>query len=235
MSVPGPYWAAGFSPPRHFNQVPVGLVQDQLRGWFARWGLPGRLRVDNGSPWGSWSDLPPPLALWLVGLGVEVIWNPPRQPQRNGVVERSHGVASAWAEPDRCVSPEQLQGRLDREDRVQRDEYPLPVGLPRSCAYPGLAHSGRAYSPAWEATAWDWVAVLRYLGGYAVTRRVDGCGKIGLYHTKPYVGVVNRGREVVVQLDANSAEWVAWDGCGRELCRRPLTQLDDAGLRALPR
>ena len=33
-------------------------MQQQLRAAFARWGLPHRLRVDNGKPWGSWSDLP---------------------------------------------------------------------------------------------------------------------------------------------------------------------------------
>jgi hypothetical protein len=209
-------------------------VQQQLRACFARWGLPARLRVDNGAPWGSWSDLPPPLALWLVGLGVEVVWNPPRRPQHNAVVERSQGLARAWAEPERCASPEQLQQRLDEEDRVQREDYPHRLGLPRVRAYPQLAHSGRPYSQAGEGSAWDWGAVLRYLGGTAVGRRVDGCGKVGVYHTKPYVGKVNAGREVVLQFDAQGVEWVVSEASGRELCRRPLTQLDPASLQTLP-
>ena len=40
------------------------------------------------------------LALWLIGLGIEVIWNPPRCPQANGVVERSQGTGKRWAEPE---------------------------------------------------------------------------------------------------------------------------------------
>src|SRR5271157_1101411 len=31
--------------------------------------MPARIRVDNGTPWGSAGDLPTDLALWLFGLG----------------------------------------------------------------------------------------------------------------------------------------------------------------------
>jgi transposase InsO family protein len=83
-----------FSPLGAWNQVPPADVRDQLRLAFARWGLPGRLRVDNGAPWGSKGDWPTELALWLIGLGVGVTWNTPRRPQENGVVERSQGTVS---------------------------------------------------------------------------------------------------------------------------------------------
>jgi hypothetical protein len=36
---------------------------------FARWGLPERIRVANSHPGGSANDLPPGLALWLIGWG----------------------------------------------------------------------------------------------------------------------------------------------------------------------
>jgi hypothetical protein len=142
-------------PPSHFNQVPVGHVQAELRGLFGRRGVPGAVRVDNGSPWGSWSDLPPPLALWRIGLGLEVIWNPPRQPQRNGVIESSQGVGQRWVEPGQCASVAQLQARLDEEDRVQRELYPHRHGPPQLAVYPGLRHSGRRYSAAWERRQWS--------------------------------------------------------------------------------
>lgn len=192
------------------------------------------LRFDNGKPWGSWGDHPTPLALWLIGSGAGVAWIPPRTPQDNGVVERGQGVAKAWAEPQRCRSMAELQRRLDEEDRVQRESYPHAGAASRMAAYPGLAHSGRPYDAAWEQAHWSWGAVLEYLGGSQVTRRVDGSGKIGLYHEKVYVGTVNRGKDVVVQFDAAAAEWVVSDRGGVELCRRPLTQFDSAGLRSLP-
>jgi transposase InsO family protein len=209
-------------------------VQAELRRGFAAWGRPAAVRVDNGSPWGSWGDLPTPLALWLIGLGVEVIWNPPRTPQDNGVVERSQGLAWDWAEPDRCRDPAELQRRLDEEDRVQREAYPHAGSASRLDAYPGLAHSGRPFSGAWERAHWSWGRVLAHLGGVAVPRRVDGSGKIGLYHGKLYVGTVNRGRGVIVQFDAGTSEWAISDPAGVELCRRALDQLDASRLRRLP-
>jgi hypothetical protein len=205
-------------------------VQAELRRGFGRWGCPASIRVDNGNPWGSWGDLPTPWALWLIGLGIGMIWNPPRRPQDNGVVERSQGVARNWAEPDRCRSPAELQRRLDEEDRVQREFYPHGSFGSRLEAYPGLAHSGRPYSAAWEREHWSWERVLAHLSEVMVRRQVDRCGKIGLYHDKLYVGTVNRGREVVVQFDAGACQWVISDPSGAELCRRELTQFDAAAL-----
>ena len=38
--------------------MPVPEVQRVWREWFAQWGLPEELRLDNGCPWGGWFDLP---------------------------------------------------------------------------------------------------------------------------------------------------------------------------------
>jgi hypothetical protein len=234
MNAQGRCCAPVFSPQGYFTQVPSGMVQAELRCCFRQWGRPLSLRVDNGNPWGSCGDLPTPLALWLIGLGIGMIWNPPRRPQDNGVVERSQGVAWNWAEPDRCHDPAELQRRLDEEDRVQRELYPYGAFRSRMEAYLGLRHSGRPYSVAWEQAHWSWEAVLGQLAGVMMPRRVDCSGKIGLYHEKLYVGSVNRGREVVLHLDAAAAEWVISDRGGVELCRRPMTQIDGAALRNLP-
>jgi hypothetical protein len=208
-------------------------VQAELRKCFERWGLPLSVRVDNGYPWGSCGELPTPLALWLIGLSVGVIWNPPRRPQDNGVVERSQGIAGNWAEPGRCRDVAKLQQRLDEEDQVQRECYPHAGFASRLEAYPGLAHSGRRYSAAWERENWSWQRILACLEGMMMPRRVDRSGKIGLYHGKLYVGTINRGKDVVVQFDAGRTEWVISDPGGAELCRRPLTQFDAKGLRNL--
>ena len=168
-----------FSPQGYFTQVPSGMVQAELRRCFRQWGRPVSLRVDNGYPWGSCGDLPTPFALWLVGLDIGVIWNPPRRPQDNGVVERSQGLAKNWAEPDRCHDAAELQRRLNEEDQVQRQSYPHGSFESRLEAYPSLAHSGRLYSAAWEREHWAWDAVLAYLAdgiapdGWIVAARSD--------------------------------------------------------------
>jgi hypothetical protein len=210
------------------------LVQAEFRRCFKRWGRPTFVRVDNGNPWGSCGDLPTPLALWLIGLGIGMIWNPPRRPQDNGVVERSQGVASNWAEPDRCHDVATLQRRLNEEDRVQRESYPYRAFRSRLEAYPSLRHSGRLYNMRWERAHWSWTAVLDQLAAATMSRRVDCSGKIGLYHGKIYVGTVIRGRDVVLQFDADAATWVITDQRGVELCRRELTQFNADTLCNLP-
>jgi hypothetical protein len=74
-----------------------------FRHVFVGWGLPDRVRVDNGYPWGTPRDLPSELALWLIGLAVEPIWNPPGQPTRNPKVERSNGLTQQWGELHTCT------------------------------------------------------------------------------------------------------------------------------------
>src|SRR5947209_19752233 len=131
MKRRGPSYRRPFSPRGRWSQVDPRATQTALRKALARWGLPERLRVDNGAPWGSRGDLPTDLVCWLAGLGVAVTDNPPRRPQANGVVERFQGVGKMWAEPSSCDSPAELQRRLDVVDRWQRERYPSAKGRSR--------------------------------------------------------------------------------------------------------
>ena len=204
-----------------------------MRRAFARWGRPGTVRVDNGGPWGSAGDLPPDLALWLIGLGVTVHWNDPHAPAQNGVVERSQGTGYRWAEPGRCDSPAELQRRLRAMDAVQRDRYPSINGRSRASAFPGLRHSGRAYTRAWEGRHWDHRRVLGHLAGYAVVRRVDQNGDVSVYHRPHYVGSLHRGQQVYVMVDPVRVQWVFTDVRGRQLPVQPADELTARRIRTL--
>jgi hypothetical protein len=233
MSAAGRSCTPAFSPQYYWPQVEVAQVQEQLRLAFARWGLPRRARVDNGKPWGSTGDWPPVLALWLIGLGVEVVWNPPRQPQKNGVVERSQGTAKRWAEPETCHSVAELQARLDDSDALQREAYPYREGRSRIQVWPQLSHSGRGYCQADEAGQWEIGRVLDHLGGYAVVRRVDCSGKVSLYDKLRYVGVGQAGREVSVLFDPHRCEWVFADDAGRQVRSQPAEEIQAGAIRTL--
>jgi transposase InsO family protein len=215
-----------FSPPARWSQVPPTATQAQLRLAFARWGRPERLRVDNGTPWGAArGDLPTDLGLWLVGLGVGLDYNPPRRPQDNGVVERSQGTAKRWAEPRACDTPDQLRRRLGEMDEIQRGEYPSVGGRSRLEAYPGLAQSGRVYTPAWEESNWNLEAVATHLAGYAGRRRVGASGSISVYNRDLYVGVVHRSKFVHLMFDPVAREWVMSDDEGRQLSRQAAPEI----------
>jgi hypothetical protein len=165
------------------------------------------------------------LALWLIGLGVGLIWNPPRTPRRNGVVERSQGVGQNWAEPAACATAAQLQGRLDEFDRIHREEYPAIGGRSRREAYPRLSHSGRGYHRQREAKQWDLTRVLNWLSESTVARRVDVNGKVSVYDRCHWVGRTHVGRSVWVTLDPETTEWVIMSEGGGVLKRTVATEL----------
>jgi hypothetical protein len=205
-------------------------VQAELRKALETWGRPQRIRVDNGTPWGATGGLPTALALWLAGLGVAVVWNRPRRPRENAIVERTQGVSQAWAEPQTCASPAALQRRLNDLDRVQRDRYPSIAGRSRRDAFPGLAHSGRDYTRAWERRHWSLRRVLDALAEYAAVRRVDHSGRVWLYDVGYAVGKGHVGEDVYATVDAETAEWVFQDAGGRELRRQPARTLTAAAI-----
>jgi len=208
-----------------FSQVGALAVQAELRQAFRRWGRPQCVRVDNGAPWGSTGDLPTPLALWLLGLQLKVIWNPPRQPRRNAVVERTQGVSQRWAEAETCSSAEELQQRLDGADRIQREEYPSVEGHSRLESYPGLAHSKHGYSEGWEKKHWSLPVVLECLSDYAVPRRVDQRGEIWVYDRKHWVGKGWAGRTIYVTVDPQTQEWIYQDERGGVIRRHAAKNL----------
>jgi hypothetical protein len=222
-----------FFPHGRWLQVPVAEVQAALRRAFARWGRPAAIRVDNGGPWGSAGDLPPDLALWLLGLGIDVYWNDPHRPQQNGVVERSQGTGKRWAEPHRCATVAELQQRLEEMDVIQREVYPSIDGQSRTAAFPDLRHSGRRYSQAWERAHWDHRRVLEHLAKYAVPRKVDKNGDVSLYHRPHYVGCMHRGKEIYVMVDPERVEWVFVDAKGQQLRSQPAEELQAGRIRGL--
>ncbi|WP_218576005.1 MULTISPECIES: integrase core domain-containing protein, partial [unclassified Pseudomonas] len=59
---------------------------------FQRFGLPARINVDNGPPWGSPRNPGEitELSIWLIRLGIRISYSRPYHPQTNGKIERFH-------------------------------------------------------------------------------------------------------------------------------------------------
>ncbi len=173
--------------------------------------MPLQLRVDNGTPWGSSDDVPTPLALWLIGLGLQVHWNDPCCPQQNGVAERSMGTMKRWSNPQDCQSVVQWQQRLDHEERLYREEYPTASGQSRLQRWPGLQHSGRHYSVAWEKRHWSLERALEHMANYTLERTVSSNGRLSLFDRSYSAGKALAGKRVKVFLDPQKVEWVVLD------------------------
>jgi transposase InsO family protein len=78
-------------------------TQQRLIQTFRRYGLPWRMTMDNGSPWGEPGGYTR-FELWLMRLGVRVSHSRPYHPQTQGKDERFH----------RTLKAEVLQGRAFR-------------------------------------------------------------------------------------------------------------------------
>jgi hypothetical protein len=203
----------------------VTQVQQALRELFTRWGLPERIRVDNGVPWGSGADLPAPLALWWLGLGIGVIWNHPYRPTENAKVERQNGTVQRWGEPEQCADWAAWEQKLRWLVRVQGEEYHEGRPLPRLATYPQLQQPRRPYQATAEASRWELAPVTRQLAQGVWPRQVSQRGQISLYGKAYQVGAAWGGQTVWVRLDAGTQEWVVAASEGQELRRHRAEQL----------
>jgi hypothetical protein len=222
-----------FPPQPQWQAILPGDARTLFRRVFGLWGLPLAVRVDNGHPWGPNSGLPSDLALWLIGLGVNMAWIEPATPQHNGKVERCNGVAQQWAEPSTCGNRAVLQEHLDRETLIQREEYPSIVGLPRIEAFPGLRRIERPYTAESEGLLWDLSRVDGFLAEQVLYRRANARGTISLYGWGRNLGRAHRGTEVCVRFDPSSRFWIVSDNQGRELKRLPAEELSRERVLAL--
>lgn len=218
---------------QRWSVVPVARTQQSLQEAFSQWGRPGVVRVDNGIPWGRPGGLPSAVSLWLAGLGVRMWWNEARRPEQNGVVENTQGVSQRWVAPARCADLEQLRQRVQREDQVQRNEYPAIGGRSRREAYPGLWHSGRGYVKGCEWWLWELDQALQFLAETTVRRKVSKRGQVSAYHRLIQVGAEYGGQVLGLRLDAASREWVIGDEKGNEVRRRPADELTAEAIRNL--
>lgn len=214
-----------------FEAVSPTAIQAALAQTFERWGMPQRLRVDNGTPWGGGSDLPKELALWLVGLGIEVIWNHPYRPQENGVVERAHRTTKTWVEPSTCANLAQLQQRLDRACYLQRVRYPYQDGQSRWHLFHALRFGATPYQSTDEF--WQLSRVDALLAQGLWTRRVDCCGKISIYGRNYSVGCQYARQSVLLRFDANTRAWQVYDERGNCLKSMPSRELSHESIVGL--
>ena len=108
-------------------------VQSELRTVFDRYGLPKAILCDNGPPWGAglgWRDWGPfytGLAVWLIRLGITVIYGRPNHPQGKGKNERFNGTLQAeLLEHEQFADHNQAQNRMsgwrDRYNTVRPHE-----------------------------------------------------------------------------------------------------------------
>lgn len=103
-------------------------VKDALTAVFRRYGLPLRMNMDNGQPWGSPRSINhglSTLSVWLIRLGIRISFSRPAHPQTNGKDERFHRSLKAEVLHNRRFENlRQVQQRFDHWRGIYNHERP---------------------------------------------------------------------------------------------------------------
>lgn len=169
----------------------TGTVQERLTATFRRYGLPERMLMDNGSPWGHDREHPyTPLTVWLLLLGIGVSHSRPYHPQTQGKDERFHRSLKAEALGRRIFGDfSQMQTRFDEWRHCYNHVRPheaLAMAVPAS----RYRVSQRAFP--------EQLPPLEY-GAIDQVRKVQTDGKIWFRNREFRVGKAFRGYPVALR------------------------------------
>ena len=192
-------------------------VRECLIAIFRLYGLPERMLMDNGSPWGNDPEHPrTPLTVWLMRLGIRVSHGRPYHPQTQGKTERFHRTLKAEVLQGRHFADlPSCQAAFDQWRAVYNRERPhqaLDLATPLSRYAPSPRSFPEALPPieygegdlVRKVMAEGWVSFKGYgfkvgqaLRGYPVALRptsADGVWGVW-FMTHPIVEVDFRGSE----------------------------------------
>jgi transposase InsO family protein len=166
-------------------------VQGRLIGAFERYGLPDRMLMDNGPPWGDDAEHPwTRLGVWLLRVGVGVTHGRPYHPQTQGKDERFHRTLlsevvgrRAWRDLDEC------QRAFDAWRHVYNAERPHQAL--------DLATPATRYRPSRRAFPGR-LPPIDY-GAGAIVRKVQDGGEIWFANRRWAIGSAFTGQPVALR------------------------------------
>ena len=139
-------------------------TQQRLIQTFRRYGLPWRMTMDNGAPWGEPGRYTR-FELWLMRLGIQVSHSRPYHPQTQGKDERFHRTLKAEVLQDQSFRDlDHAQQKFDEWLPVYNQERPhdaLELNTPASRYTP----SPRAYPEQLPALEYDAQDIVRTVQG----------------------------------------------------------------------
>lgn len=172
-------------------------IQPVLIEAFRRYGLPCRINVDNGAPWGSLYDCAryTTFSLWLIRLGIHVSYSRPSHPQTNGKEERFHRTLKLELLTSRYFkSLEAIQGAFDD----WRDQY----NLDRPHEGIGMQVPSERYRPSYRPYL-EVLPEIEYADDVRV-KTVDCRGRIRVDGRILYVGTPFAGEPIGIRHQGHS-------------------------------
>jgi len=205
--------------------------QTVLRLAFTDWGLPECLQVDHDSVFidnTSKSPFPSRLHLWLVALGVPLVFSRPMRPTDQGMTERSHQLWTAQClQGQTFASWEDLYWALrKRRDFLNQDLPCASLGQkPPLVAFPQASHSQRPYRPEWEADLLDLARVWTYLAQGRWFRQTSKDSTFSLGGQVYYIGQSYRHAQLDITFDPTASHLLCHNQAGELAARLPIQGL----------
>jgi transposase InsO family protein len=187
-------------------------VRERLTWVFRKYGVPGKMLVDNGPPWrGNQYQPYTTLTVWLIRLGIVVSHSKPRHPQTLGKEERFHRTLKAEV-IQYCKGLEltQCQSRFDIWRNVYNLERPheaLDMKVP-ACRYRENSRSFQEILPPIEygpddqvRKVWDggWISYKNleyrlpkaFKGQYVALRHSNVNGIMDVFFCNQKIAIIN--------------------------------------------
>jgi hypothetical protein len=155
-----------------------------FKGLFETYGLPRRIRTDNGVPFASNALARlSQLSVWFIKLGIYPELIEPGKPHQNGVHERMHRTLKQESTTPPASS---LRAQQRKSDRF-REEFPVPGRCNRERSHEALAmkRPGEVYQPSGRVMP-KRIEPYDYPGHYLV-RRVSRSGTIRVLRRQIFV------------------------------------------------
>lgn len=163
-------------------------VKQELINTFKKYGLPKRMTMDNGPPWGySKSQQHTKLCAWIIRQGIKVSHSRPGHPQTQGKLERMHRtlkweLLSLYSFKDF----EELQEGFDEWRRVYNEVRPH-AALNHDTPIQHYQKSGKSYCQQQSEIKYD---------GSFIVRKVQHDGEVSLHGKLYMVGSAFHGYPV---------------------------------------
>jgi transposase InsO family protein len=197
----------------------TGTVKERLQRIFRRYGLPRKMLMDNGSPWGSdWAHPYTPLTVWLLKLGVQVGHSGPYHPQTLGKDERFHRTLKAEL-LKYCQGLELLQCQ------PRFDAWRLVYNLERPHEALGLAVPASRYRVSSRSFP-ETLTPVEY-GPVDQVRKVQAEGWISFRGQDFHLGRAFRGEAVALRPTSSDGVWEV------VFCNQRITKIDLKNKRRL--
>jgi transposase InsO family protein len=174
-------------------------VKVHLIDSFRRFGLPKRMNMDNGNPWGNpTGERYTKLTVWLIRLGVGISHSRPLHPQTNGKDERFHRTLKAELLGNRWFSTiGEVQKAFDRWREVYNHERPheaLGLEVPAS----RYRASMRCYPEVLPSVDYDSSDLIR---------SVRPNGQVSFEGSSYFVGQAFAGEKVALRPTGQDGIW----------------------------